>query len=144
MMLRNFSPTDLGEVMQMVAGIFTQDYSPSFYLSLHSYWPDGFIVAAEEGKIIGLALGSISGEFEARILILAVAEGCRKRGTGNALLIEFQNRCALKGIRKIVLEVRASNASAQQFYLVHGYQYSGRLPKYYLDGVDGIVMAKWL
>jgi ribosomal protein S18 acetylase RimI-like enzyme len=144
MMLRNFSPTDLGEVMQMVAGIFSQDYSPSFYLSLHSYWPDGFIVATEDGKIVGIALGSITGEFETRMLMLAVDERHRKRGTGAALLIEFHNRCSLKGIRKIVLEVRALNASAHKFYLMHGYQYSGRLPKYYLDGEDGIIMTKWL
>ena len=144
MLVRNFTPTDLGEIMRMVAGTFMQDYSPSMYLSLHSYWPEGFIVISEGGRMVGFVLGSVSGPEEARILIMVVKRERRDRGIGTTLLNEFMARCGIKGIKKVVLEVRASNKRASDFYSRHGFQYSGQLHKYYLDGEDGVKLVKWV
>ncbi len=144
MLIRNFAPTDLGEIMRMVAGTFMQDYSPSMYLSLHSYWPEGFLVASEHGRVVGFILGSVTGPEEARILIMVVKPECRSMGLGTTLLNEFATRCGIRGIRKVVLEVRTSNKQACEFYSRYGFQYSCHLRKYYLDGEDGVKMEKWL
>ena len=144
MLLRTFSPTDLGEIMRMVAGTFSQDYPPSMYLSLHAYWPDGFLVAADGGKITGFLLASLTEPVEARILIMMASESSRGKGIGTALLNEFTARCGMKGVKRIVLEVRASNAHAIQFYTNRGFQKETLLEKYYLDGEDGVKMSKWL
>ena len=144
MLIRNFAPTDLGDVMRLVAETFMQDYSPSMYLSLHMYWPEGFIVISENGVLKGFLLGSITQHDEARILIMVVRPELRNRGMGTTLLNEFLNRCSVKGINKVVLEVRASNKKAFEFYSRHDFQFTGRLPNYYLDGEDGVKMERWL
>ena len=144
MLLRNFAPTDLGEIMLLVSDTFRQDYSPSFYLSLYSYWPDGFILAKDNEKIIGFVLGSITDEEEARILIMAVEKERRVKGIGTALLREFMNRCSLRGLKRIVLEVRVSNELAQKFYSHFGFEMTNVLPRYHLDGEDAYKMVKHL
>lgn len=144
MLLRNFFPTDLGNVMRMVAENFMQDYPPSMYLSLNAYWPDGFLVASEDEKIMGFLLGSMTSPEEARILIMSVRADVRNRGVGTALLNDFLARCGFKGIRRVVLEVRTSNAHARNFYSNRGFQVDGVLKKYYLDGENAIKMIRWL
>ncbi len=142
--LRNFVPKDLPRIMYIVAENFNQDYAPDFYLSLHSYWPDGLMVAKKEGEIVGFIIGSITDNEEARILIMAVEKQHRVIGIGTALLREFMDRCALRGLRRIALEVRISNEPAQKFYLRFGFELTNKLPRYHLDGEDAYKMVKWL
>jgi ribosomal-protein-alanine N-acetyltransferase len=44
--------------------------------------------------------------------------------------------------RIVRLEVRASNVSAQKLYLSLSYSVTQRLPKYYSNGGDGLLMIK--
>lgn len=142
--LHNFVSGDLPRIMYMVAETFDQDYHPSLYLSLHNYWPEGFIVAKQEEKIVGFVMGSITDEDEARILISVVDLNLRTRGIGTALLREFMNRCALRGLKRIALEVRISNALAQKFYNRFGFETVCMLPRYYLDTENAYKMVKFL
>lgn len=144
MLIRNFAPTDLGEVMRLVAETFRQDYSPSMYLSLHAHWAEGFLVASENGKVVGLLLGSSHAPGEARILIMTSDKENRKKGIGTALLNTFEERCGIRGIIRIILEVRSSNIRAQTFYSKRGFQKDSVLPRYYLDGEDSEKLIKWL
>jgi ribosomal-protein-alanine N-acetyltransferase len=48
------------------------------------------------------------------------------------------------GCTAVVLEVATNNESAQAFYRRLGYQQSGRIPGYYPDGADALVMRKTL
>jgi ribosomal-protein-alanine N-acetyltransferase len=142
--LRNFAPNDLPRIMYIVAESFNQDYDPGFYLSLHCYWPQAFIVAKKEDELIGFLLGSITDEEEARILIMAVDKRHRVKGIGTALLREFMSRCSLRGLKRIALEVRISNIMAQKFYTRFGFEITHKLPRYHLDGEDAHKMVKWL
>jgi ribosomal protein S18 acetylase RimI-like enzyme len=45
-------------------------------------------------------------------------------------------------VRIVRLEVRASNVSAQKLYSTLGYSVTQRLPKYYSNGGDGLLMVK--
>ncbi|KYK27269.1 MAG: hypothetical protein AYK23_02485 [Candidatus Proteinoplasmatales archaeon SG8-5] len=144
MHIRNFVPTDLGAVMRLVAETFKQDYSPSMYLTLHAQWPDGFLVASEEGVLTGLLLGTRASPDEARILIMATKKELRYKGVGSSLLNTFFERCGWEGICSVVLEVRTSNTIAQEFYTKRGFQVVSLLERYYLDGEDGIMMTNWI
>jgi ribosomal-protein-alanine N-acetyltransferase len=46
------------------------------------------------------------------------------------------------GCIAITLEVAVNNAGAQVFYGHLGYQQTGRIPGYYADGTNALVMRK--
>ena len=142
--LRNFNPSDLSEVMLMVTENFNEDYHPGFYLSMHSLWPTGFIVARRDYEIIGFLLGSLGENDEAKILIMVVKEGDRFQGAGTALLQEFITRCSMIGLRRLSLELRVSNLAAFKFYTRFGFQRVTVIEKFYLDGEDAFQLVKWL
>jgi len=144
MRLRCFQPTDLPRIYELACTSLSENYDPTLFIDLYSYWPEGFMVAEEAGMIIGFIFGILLSRIDARILMLAVDEGQRTRGLGTILYREFQRQCASKGIRVISLEVRVSNLGAIRFYEKMGFQLSGRVSKYYSNGEDAFRMQTFL
>jgi tRNA threonylcarbamoyladenosine biosynthesis protein TsaB len=68
---------------------------------------------------------------EAEILTLAVAPDARRRGTGKALVSAAAARAHELGARAMLLEVRASNASARALYKRFGFAEVGARKAYY-------------
>ena len=82
---------------------------------------------------------------EAEVLNLAVVEGRRRKGVGGALLKAADEEFRMRGVRRVFLEVRESNATAMAFYRTHGFSEAGRREGYYRDPVEAaIVMEKRL
>jgi len=109
-------------------------YTPSLFVNLHHYWPEGFIVIEDLGTVQGFILGVMVSNIQARILMLAVRGDRRRRGYGTLLFHRFCAECAKKGVRYITLEVRESNISAILFYEKMGFQSVGEIKRYYTDG----------
>lgn len=114
------------------------------FLGLHDFWREGFIVCDYFGTTVGFVVGTTSGPKTGRILVIAVLGSHRSRGIGSALIREFTNACAMKGLNNIELEVRVSNKEAVRFYTKHGYQITGVIQKFYKDGEDGYKMWRSL
>ena len=144
MQLRCFGPRDLTRVYDLACSSLSENYNPALFLDLYNYWPEGFIIAEEEGQIIGFIFGIMVAKTEARILMLAVDPRQRGRGYGGVLYREMQRQCAIKGMKMIVLEVRASNQPAIRFYEKMGFQLVGRISKYYSNGEDAYRMQLFL
>lgn len=142
--LRGFLPGDTQPVSHLVAATFTEPYPPALWADISSYWPDGFIVAEQDGALAGLLAAVRDSEASARVLLLAVARPLRNRGIGKAALREFVRRCGAMGLRFVSLEVRVSNAPAIRFYEAHGFQVTERIPAFYTDGEDGFRMVLFL
>jgi [ribosomal protein S18]-alanine N-acetyltransferase len=140
MQIRLFRPNDLPRVYEMACTCLSENYNPTLFIDLYSYWPEGFIVLEHEGLIIGFVFGVLLSRTDARILMLAIDSRMRGRGLGAILYREFQRECALKGIQNITLEVRVSNVIAIHFYEKLGFQISGRVPRYYSNGEDAFRM----
>src|SRR5207247_1267806 len=68
--------------------------------------------------------------------------GWRRRGFGRQIMDAFVQRCAMRGLRRIELEVRISNEEAIRFYKRYGFDIAAVLPKFYTDGEDGFKMVK--
>jgi len=49
-----------------------------------------------------------------------------------------------RDVRIVRLEVRSANIAAQNLYLSLGYSATQRLPRYYSNGGDGLLMVKSL
>jgi [ribosomal protein S18]-alanine N-acetyltransferase len=140
MQIRLFRPNDLPRVYELACTCLSENYNPTLFLDLYSYWPEGFIVLEHEGLIIGFVFGVLLSRTDARILMLAIDSRMRGRGLGVILYREFQRECALKGIQNITLEVRVSNVIAIHFYEKLGFQITGRVPRYYSNGEDAFRM----
>ena len=73
---------------------------------------------------------------EATVANVAVLPQHQGRGLGSQLLAEALRHLASDGVRRCLLEVRASNAVALQLYRRHGFSTDGVRKDYYPDG-DG-------
>lgn len=95
----------------------------------------------EDEKIVGFVCGMTLFE-DAELMKVAVAESCRKRGLGGALVDEFYRRAISRGVERIFLEVRVSNAAALALYQGRGYEKTRLRKRYYADGEDALEMKK--
>jgi len=117
------------------------------------FWPEPSVreVLAWEG-VLGLASeanGEVVGFLIARqvredaeVLNLAVAPESRRRGEGGALLraavVEFRRR----GVSRVFLEVRESNAAGITFYERHSFSRTGRREGYYHEPAEAAIVME--
>ncbi len=83
--------------------------------------PDLFIVAEEEGMIVGTVIGGYDGR-RGLIYHLAVDHGYRGRGLGRILMDEVERRLAAKGCIRAYLLVRRENLDVVEFYEKLGWE----------------------
>ena len=78
---------------------------------------------------------------EAHITTVAVGPSYRRRGLGELLVVEMARLSIESRVRRITLEVRVSNAVAQNLYRKCGFFDHGTRPRYYSDDFeDALVM----
>jgi len=142
--LRYFTSNDLFQVYELASNSLRERYNPSIFTELSPYWPKGFIVLEERGRVVGFVFGIMVSSVEARILMLAVSGEMRGKGLGALLCRNFFQECAVKGVRLVSLEVRASNLAAQRFYEKLGFVQVGVIQEYYSDKESGIAMQLYL
>ncbi len=82
--------------------------------------PDLFLLAEADRQVIGSVLGAFDGR-RGMIYHLAVMESWRKRGVGEALMAEVEQRLRLKGCIRCYLMVTADNENAIRFYEKRGW-----------------------
>ena len=81
---------------------------------------------------------------EAEIQLIATAEMYRRCGRGGKILEDLVKEAEKRGVKRIFLEVRVSNAPAMSLYLKHGFRGLYARVRYYPDGEDALVMVKEL
>ncbi len=141
--LRGFRTTDLNAIVAIVSEALHEYYESSLYHSLSQQWSQGFLVAAEAmGQPVGFLLGVIQSDHEARVLMFAVDRQRREQGVGSMLMSAFLDRCRDRGLRRVTLEVRVSNANAIRFYTRFRFSVVDLLRGYYSDGENGYQMAR--
>ena len=75
---------------------------------------------------------------------LFVKPDFRKKGVAKALVSAFENDTCERGVKKLFLEVRESNAPAIALYLSGGFKQISVRKKYYSDGENALVLSKEL
>jgi len=84
--------------------------------------PDLFLVAEQEGHIIGSVIGGYDGR-RGLIYHLAVKEEFRQNGVGGQLLDEVELRLKSKGCLKCYLMVTPDNSEVEGFYEKRGWHF---------------------
>lgn len=77
--------------------------------------PDLFLIAEQNGHIIGTIIGGFDGR-RGMIYHLAVHNTLRRQGIGQALLTQVEERLKAKGCLKCLLLVLDDNEGAKHFY----------------------------
>jgi ribosomal protein S18 acetylase RimI-like enzyme len=77
--------------------------------------PDLFLVAENNGKLVGTVIGGFDGR-RGLIYHLAVAAAFRQHGIGSLLMDEVERRLKAKGCLKCYLLVTVDNEDAMHFY----------------------------
>lgn len=104
---------------------------------------DGFLVATEGGSVIGYVVGDVVNGPEGpagHVKDLAVHPSCRRRGVGRRLLGRLLEHLNSRPIDHVRLEVRESNRPAIELYRGFGFRTSRRIPAYYENAEDALVM----
>jgi len=83
--------------------------------------PDLFLIAEDEGEIVGVVLGAWDGR-RGWINHLAVRPNHQRKGVGSSLLRELEARLAEKGAPKINAQVYQWNTKSIEFFKANGYE----------------------
>jgi ribosomal-protein-alanine N-acetyltransferase len=83
-------------------------------------------------------------EEDAYLALLAVRRASQRRGIGSALLSWLEASARAAGARRIRVEARLDNVPARSFYNELGYHEVAIRRGRYSDGIDGVLLEKWL
>ena len=150
--IRKYKPDDLQQVMQINRVTLPENYTDYFFMDLYERFGETFIVAEENGQIVGyimcrvevglsnLGLGGLM--RKGHVVSIAVLPQARRKGVATALM-----NAAVEGMRfykakQAYLEVRITNDVGVRLYKKLGFEVSRTVGGYYSDGEDAYVMSK--
>ena len=139
MLVRKFKPNDLKRVYEIENMSFNQSYGIKMFQQLYEMGV-GFLVAEEDGYVIGYVLFWIKYENQGHIISIAVDKNYRRLKAGTQLLIRAISVLSLLNLDTIYLEVNENNTGAVEFYKTFNFKIDRVVPGYYEDGDGAILM----
>jgi len=131
-----------------------ENYATYFFIDLYERFPETFIVAEENGEVIGYVMCRIEtglpdfGLFgiakRGHVISIAVLPEHQRRGTGISLMNEAMAGMRLYKAKECFLEVRINNTPAVNLYKKLGFEVARVVHGYYADGEDAYVMHRKL
>ena len=133
----------LDEVAELERICFTTPWSRNMLAEELDNYLSAFLVALDDqDHVVGYA-GLQAVLDEGYITNIAVAESCRRKGLGRAMLGALIDHCRESGASFLTLEVRQSNAPAIALYESMGFLPEGRRKNFYRQPTeDAILMTK--
>lgn len=139
---REWTAADLDAIAALEEECFPTEHWTRRMLA-DSFVSEHFFTSLLEEDGVIVAYGGISiVQDEAEVQLIATAEMFRGCGRGGKILDDLLDEAKRKGVKRIFLEVRVSNASAQRLYLKRGFAGVYCRTRYYPDGEDALVMKK--
>jgi len=152
--LRKFKADDLQSVMQINRETLPENYSDYFFMDLYERFPETFIAAEEDGKIVGYIMCRIEvglSNFglgglirKGHVVSIAVLPKSRRKGVAQGLLNMAMEGMTFYKAKQCYLEVRVTNDPGVQLYKKLGFEVNRTVHGYYSDGEDAYVMSKKL
>ena len=150
-MLRKFAMNDLASVTHINEACLPENYSDIFFVDLARRYPETFVVAEEDEKIVGyimcriemglstFGLGGVT--KKGHVVSVAVLPESRRKGVGKALVLKALDGMRGYGAKQCYLEVRVTNEEAISLYKKLGFEVARSIHGYYADGEDAFVMS---
>jgi len=101
-----------------------------------------FRAVTPDGAMVGFIVGLVEPDRTGHVTTLGVAPEHRRRRIAQRMLAKVEESFRRRHVRTVRLEVRAVNEGAQRLYHNLGYTVTQRLPRYYSNGGDGLLMIK--
>ena len=139
MIIRKFNPNDLKRVYEIENMSFDQSYGINMFQQLYEMGV-GFLVAEEDGYVIGYVIFWIKYENQGHIISIAVDKNYRRLKAGTYLLVKAISILSLLRIDTIYLEVNENNTGAVEFYKTFNFKIDRTVPGYYENGDGALVM----
>ncbi len=148
--LRRFVPDDLDIVMHINQVCLPENYASYFFTELYERFPETFIVAEENRKVVGYVMcrvetglpdfGLLGIAKRGHVISIAVLPEHQQEGIGEALMKEAMSGMRNYKAKECYLEVRVTNAPAVNLYRRLGFQTERIVHHYYSDGEDAYIM----
>jgi ribosomal-protein-alanine N-acetyltransferase len=142
--LREMTGADLPAVLELEHALFGDEaWTEGMLASELAGMASGryYLVAEDDGGLVGYAGLLTPGGGQADVLTLAVAEARWGQGLGAALLDALLEEAGRRGCGEVFLEVRVDNHRAQRLYQRRGFVEIGIRRGYYQpSGTDALVM----
>jgi ribosomal-protein-alanine N-acetyltransferase len=152
--LRRFKPHDLERVMHINQVCLPENYTTSFFMNLFQRFPEAFIVAEENGDVVGYIMCRIETGIpsfkllgitrKGHVISIAVLPKHQREGIGYALMREAMEAMVDYKAKECYLEVRASNVPAVNLYRKMRFEITRTITGYYADGEAAYAMARKL
>lgn len=140
--IRPARPADLDAIVAIERESFSDPWSATALRDLVEAPAGWFLVAVVDDHVAGYAVAHRvldTGEIQN----LAVAGRHRRRGVGQALVRQLLDELVRSGVRRVFLEVRASNQPARALYAAFGFSEIARRRGYYRrPREDALVLTK--
>lgn len=143
--LRPLTVTQIDECWQLDQRCFLdgEAYSrDTFEYLLTASESVSYRVVTQNSAMAGFVIGLLEPDHTGHITTIGIAPEHRRRRLASCLLERVEDGFRRRNARIVRLEVRANNIPAQKLYLSLGYTVTQRLPKYYSNGGDGLLMVK--
>jgi ribosomal-protein-alanine N-acetyltransferase len=142
--VRPFLRQQLERVLEIERACFlSKAYPRELFLDLYRESEGLFFVARRAGRIAGYCV-CCAKDAAAELVSIAVAPEHRASGVGRALMRHLLTRLRRRRVRTLALTVRVSNHEAIRLYHHLGFRLVGRIPRYYEDRSDALLMRKRL
>ena len=144
-LIRRMTPADLDRVMEIAESLKEAPQWPrSAYLAAldPEAAPRRIALVVEEpaaGMVAGFAVASLLPP-EAELEIIAVAPTAQRRGLARQLFFSLATELRTAEVIGVMLEVRATNQPALEFYRRLGFVETGHRPRYYHDPVEDAIL----
>ena len=137
---RRMEEGDIPAVAKIEQELFSKPWSEQAFLQAMQQ-DTLFVVVVNRNTIVGYC-GMYCSFEEGEITNVAVSHKRQNQGIGRRMLHYLLGQAAQKGITRIILEVRISNANAIHLYESLGFQNCGiRKDFYEMPREDGMVMV---
>jgi len=138
--IRRLAEADLDHVVAIERSTFSSPWSRGMFIDeMLQGATRSWYVADSAWGIVGYA-GLMEIDGEGHLLNLAVRDDARRTGLGSALLSAVLLDAERRGLSRITLEVRPSNAAALALYEAAGFEVAGSRPGYYSDTGEAAVI----
>ncbi len=139
MIVSKMTETTASQAAKLEKALFSHPWRDADFLASLQEESRCFLVAEEKGQVLGYCGLQIGGD-QGDVLTIGVEPSMRRRGIGQKLMEELIRETAKRGVKRLFLEVRVSNAGARGLYEKLGFQPVGKRPRYYRDPEeDGLV-----
>ena len=149
--IRQCDKDDVPMVIEINMKTLPEHYSDYFYYEILTEFPETFLVAEQDAKVVGYVMCRIEYGFshlkrlglarKGHIISVAVLEEHRGKGLGSGLIGLAEKEMEKKSCTESYLEVRVSNQGGIDLYTRLNYRVTGKLESYYRDGEAAYLMA---